>query len=164
MFITYVIRHIPLRSNICSLLYPSTTTFCSQNGYFYTGSSSFKRYWICSFYCINRVNYISGFHSSARRRALTQFNMPAMSPTMTEGGIASWKKKEGETFSTGDVLLEIVSCQVISVYPLRNPVHLRKLIRPQSTLKLRMTGSLRKSLCVLYAFSFDLFSHIVLGK
>jgi hypothetical protein len=27
---------------------------------------------------------------------------------MTEGGIASWKKKEGETFSAGDVLLEIV--------------------------------------------------------
>lgn len=27
---------------------------------------------------------------------------------MTEGGIASWKLKEGESFSTGDVLLEIV--------------------------------------------------------
>ena len=52
--------------------------------------------------------------------------MPAMSPTMTEGNIASWKVKEGEclcillnqpsivtflpqgdSFSTGDVLLEI---------------------------------------------------------
>ncbi|KAJ3509151.1 hypothetical protein NMY22_g16392 [Coprinellus aureogranulatus] len=33
--------------------------------------------------------------------------MPAMSPTMTEGGIAEWKKKEGEAFSAGDVLLEI---------------------------------------------------------
>lgn len=31
-----------------------------------------------------------------------------MSPTMTEGGIASWKKQAGETFSAGDVLLEIV--------------------------------------------------------
>ncbi|KAJ7492506.1 dihydrolipoamide acetyltransferase [Mycena latifolia] len=46
-------------------------------------------------------------HASARRSALSQFNMPAMSPTMTEGGIASWKKKEGETFATGEVLLEI---------------------------------------------------------
>ncbi|PFH54587.1 hypothetical protein AMATHDRAFT_52222 [Amanita thiersii Skay4041] len=46
-------------------------------------------------------------HVSARRNALSQFNMPAMSPTMTEGGIASWKKKEGESFSAGDVLLEI---------------------------------------------------------
>lgn len=31
-----------------------------------------------------------------------------MSPTMTEGGIAQWKKKEGEGFMVGDVLLEIV--------------------------------------------------------
>lgn len=28
---------------------------------------------------------------------------------MTEGGIASWKKKEGESFVAGDVLLEIVT-------------------------------------------------------
>jgi hypothetical protein len=28
---------------------------------------------------------------------------------MTEGGIAAWKKQEGESFSAGDVLLEIVS-------------------------------------------------------
>ncbi|KAF5337229.1 hypothetical protein D9611_003286 [Ephemerocybe angulata] len=47
------------------------------------------------------------FHLSARRNALAQFNMPAMSPTMTEGGIASWKKNEGESFAAGDVLLEI---------------------------------------------------------
>ncbi|KAL0579113.1 hypothetical protein V5O48_002896 [Marasmius crinis-equi] len=47
------------------------------------------------------------FHLSARRHALSQFNMPAMSPTMTEGGIAAWKKKEGESFAAGDVLLEI---------------------------------------------------------
>ncbi|KAI0687177.1 hypothetical protein BC835DRAFT_1377338 [Cytidiella melzeri] len=45
--------------------------------------------------------------TSASRRAVTKFTMPAMSPTMTEGGIASWKKKEGEAFSAGDVLLEI---------------------------------------------------------
>lgn len=35
--------------------------------------------------------------------------MPAMSPTMTEGGIADWKKMEGEAFTAGEVLLEIVS-------------------------------------------------------
>lgn len=27
---------------------------------------------------------------------------------MNEGGISSWKKKEGESFSAGDVLLEVV--------------------------------------------------------
>jgi hypothetical protein len=32
---------------------------------------------------------------------------------MTEGGIANWKKKEGESFAAGDVLVEIVSsCHV----------------------------------------------------
>ncbi|SCZ98491.1 BZ3500_MvSof-1268-A1-R1_Chr7-1g09177 [Microbotryum saponariae] len=46
-------------------------------------------------------------HATSRSHALTKFMFPAMSPTMTEGGIASWKKKEGEAFAPGDVLLEI---------------------------------------------------------
>ncbi|KIX93686.1 uncharacterized protein Z520_10592 [Fonsecaea multimorphosa CBS 102226] len=33
--------------------------------------------------------------------------MPAMSPTMTEGNISSWKVKEGDSFAAGDILLEI---------------------------------------------------------
>ncbi|KAG6813349.1 hypothetical protein H0H92_011897 [Tricholoma furcatifolium] len=46
-------------------------------------------------------------HHSSVRHAITKLEMPAMSPTMTEGGISSWKKREGESFSAGDVLLEI---------------------------------------------------------
>lgn len=44
---------------------------------------------------------------SAADRAAQNFSMPALSPTMTEGNIASWKIKEGESFTAGDVLLEI---------------------------------------------------------
>ncbi|KAK9470901.1 uncharacterized protein V1510DRAFT_369208 [Dipodascopsis tothii] len=33
--------------------------------------------------------------------------MPALSPTMTEGKISSWKVKEGEPFSAGDIILEV---------------------------------------------------------
>jgi pyruvate dehydrogenase E2 component (dihydrolipoamide acetyltransferase) len=33
--------------------------------------------------------------------------MPALSPTMTEGKLAKWLKKEGDTVSSGDVLAEI---------------------------------------------------------
>jgi pyruvate dehydrogenase E2 component (dihydrolipoamide acetyltransferase) len=33
--------------------------------------------------------------------------MPALSPTMTEGTLASWQKKEGDTISAGDVIAEI---------------------------------------------------------
>lgn len=39
--------------------------------------------------------------------AAQNFTMPALSPTMTEGNIASWKVKEGDSFAAGDVLLEI---------------------------------------------------------
>ena len=33
--------------------------------------------------------------------------MPALSPTMTSGTIASWGKKEGEKVSVGDVIAEV---------------------------------------------------------
>ncbi|KAF9505832.1 hypothetical protein BS47DRAFT_494276 [Hydnum rufescens UP504] len=46
-------------------------------------------------------------HNSRAQNAISPFTMPAMSPTMTEGGISRWRKKEGESFSSGDVLLEI---------------------------------------------------------
>ncbi|KAL7950435.1 hypothetical protein V8C42DRAFT_306491 [Trichoderma barbatum] len=48
-----------------------------------------------------------GFTTSSRCLAAQNFIMPALSPTMTEGNIASWKVKEGDSFSAGDVLLEI---------------------------------------------------------
>ncbi|CUS12239.1 unnamed protein product [Tuber aestivum] len=48
-----------------------------------------------------------GLTTTARRNAASNFLMPALSPTMTEGTISSWKLKEGDTFSAGDVLLEI---------------------------------------------------------
>lgn len=36
-----------------------------------------------------------------------QVLMPALSPTMTEGNLAKWHKKEGDTVSAGDVIAEI---------------------------------------------------------
>jgi hypothetical protein len=47
------------------------------------------------------------FSSCSSLLEAQNFTMPAMSPTMTEGNISSWKVKEGDSFSTGDVLLEI---------------------------------------------------------
>ncbi|KAH8176267.1 biotin-requiring enzyme domain-containing protein [Sarocladium implicatum] len=47
------------------------------------------------------------FTTSTRCLAAQNFSMPALSPTMTEGNIASWNVKEGDAFSAGDVLLEI---------------------------------------------------------
>ena len=52
-------------------------------------------------------NSSTGLRTSAQCLAAQNFTMPALSPTMTEGNIASWKVKEGDSFSAGDVLLEI---------------------------------------------------------
>lgn len=45
------------------------------------------------------------------RRALSvkieRVPMPSLSPTMTAGTIASWKKKEGDALKAGDILCEI---------------------------------------------------------
>ena len=46
--------------------------------------------------------------ATARRRAMPiEVLMPALSPTMTEGNLAKWHKKEGDTVKAGDVLAEI---------------------------------------------------------
>ncbi|KAJ1891531.1 pyridoxine biosynthesis protein [Kickxella alabastrina] len=47
------------------------------------------------------------FHTAVVNAEASQFTMPALSPTMTEGGIARWEKKEGESFSAGDLLVQI---------------------------------------------------------
>ncbi|KAG8763987.1 hypothetical protein FRC11_007037 [Ceratobasidium sp. 423] len=66
-----------------------------------------------AFYAVRRAALqargVRALHASAQRAAVSKFLFPAMSPTMTEGGIASWKKKEGESFSAGDILLEIAN-------------------------------------------------------
>ncbi|MCB1118137.1 MAG: biotin/lipoyl-binding protein, partial [Chlamydiia bacterium] len=36
-----------------------------------------------------------------------QVLMPALSPTMTEGNLARWLKKEGDVVKAGDVIAEI---------------------------------------------------------
>ena len=37
----------------------------------------------------------------------TEILMPALSPTMTEGTLAKWLKKEGEQIKSGDLIAEI---------------------------------------------------------
>ncbi|KAK9447415.1 uncharacterized protein V1518DRAFT_420940 [Limtongia smithiae] len=53
-----------------------------------------------------RSDYRS-LQTSAVRYAASNFAMPALSPTMTEGGVSAWKVKEGQEFQAGDIILEI---------------------------------------------------------
>lgn len=79
---------------------------------------------------------ILGLSATSASRAITKFKMPAMSPTMTEGGIASWKKGEGDSFIAGDVLLEIVCPEQhhkLGATPMTCPRSYRKRTRQLST-------------------------------
>ncbi|EJD46168.1 hypothetical protein AURDEDRAFT_113819 [Auricularia subglabra TFB-10046 SS5] len=72
-------------------------------------------------------------HASASSRAASKFVMPAMSPTMTEGGIASWKKREGESFSAGEVLLEIETDKATIDVEAQDDGVLAKILAPDGT-------------------------------
>ena len=50
------------------------------------------------------VQGCQGPHAPA---ALQELQMPALSPTMSQGNIAAWKVKEGQEVTAGDVLAEI---------------------------------------------------------
>jgi pyruvate dehydrogenase E2 component (dihydrolipoamide acetyltransferase) len=93
--------------------------------------------------------------------------MPAMSPTMTEGGIASWKKKEGDTFTTGEVLVEIVSCQVMFLSSLTHTVTHTRQETDKATIDVEAQddGILAKIIVRPLVFlSFDLYPHPVVVK
>ncbi|RKF60874.1 putative pyruvate dehydrogenase protein X component, mitochondrial [Erysiphe neolycopersici] len=48
-----------------------------------------------------------GLRTSTASLVAQNLTMPALSPTMMEGNIAKWNVKEGDSFSAGDVLLQI---------------------------------------------------------
>lgn len=72
-------------------------------------------------------------HVSARRHALSKFSMPAMSPTMTEGGISNWNKKEGDTFAAGDVILEIETDKATMDVEAQDDGVMAKIMIPEGT-------------------------------
>ena len=57
--------------------------------------------------------------------------MPALSPTMTEGNISSWRVKEGDSFSAGDVLLEIETDKASMDVEAQEDGILAKIIQPE---------------------------------
>jgi pyruvate/2-oxoglutarate dehydrogenase complex dihydrolipoamide acyltransferase (E2) component len=69
-------------------------------------------------------------HQSVTRQAII---MPAMSPFMTEGTITRWRKKEGEAFSAGDVLLQIQSDVATVDVEAESPGILGKILLPDGS-------------------------------
>lgn len=65
--------------------------------------------------------------------------MPSLSPTMTEGTIIKWHKKEGEKIDPGDVICEIQTDKAVVAFEIEDEAVLAKIlgklsIRIQSTI------------------------------
>ncbi|CAL8093799.1 unnamed protein product [Calicophoron daubneyi] len=80
-----------------------------------------------------------GFRCLATRRCLhiasalkfpSEIKMPALSPTMTDGSIVKWGKKEGEEFAAGDVLCEVQTDKAVVALEAEDDGTLAKIIVP----------------------------------
>ncbi|KAI8465211.1 MAG: dihydrolipoamide acetyltransferase [Monoraphidium minutum] len=61
--------------------------------------------------------------------AHTQMLMPSLSPTMTQGNIAAWRKKEGATIAPGDVLAEVETDKATIEWEAQEEGFLAKIIK-----------------------------------
>ncbi len=59
--------------------------------------------------------------------------MPALSPTMTEGNLAKWVKKEGDTIESGDVIAEIETDKATMEVEAVDEGTLAKILVPEGT-------------------------------
>src|SRR5215208_8373307 len=57
--------------------------------------------------------------------------MPALSPTMTEGNLARWLKKEGDEVHSGDVIAEIETDKATMEYEAVDEGRMGKIIVPE---------------------------------
>src|SRR5690606_8500723 len=59
--------------------------------------------------------------------------MPALSPTMTEGKLATWHKKEGESVKAGDVIAEIETDKATMEFEAVDEGRIGKILVPEGT-------------------------------
>ena len=55
---------------------------------------------------------------------------PSLSPTMTQGGIASWRKAEGDAVATGDILAEVQTDKAVMEMESMEDGYLAKILVP----------------------------------
>ena len=77
----------------------------------------------------------------------THILMPALSPTMTEGKLAKWLKKEGDAIKSGDVIAEIETDKATMEMEAVDEGVLGKILIPEGTEKV----SVNEPIAVLLA-------------
>lgn len=62
-----------------------------------------------------------------------KLEMPALSPTMSEGTVAKWLKKEGDKVDVGDVLCEIQTDKATIGYESQEEGYIAKILSEEGT-------------------------------
>ncbi|KAL7582519.1 dihydrolipoyllysine-residue acetyltransferase component 1 of pyruvate dehydrogenase complex, mitochondrial [Lactuca sativa] len=115
------LRHHPVISRVPSLLrarlLSSTSRSISrysrlQNSIVEDGGTLLRPKFLSAFNGVHdhcTLKFPSGIrcYSSSEPPAHIVIGMPALSPTMTQGNIAKWRKKEGDKIEVGDIICEI---------------------------------------------------------
>ncbi|CAC5424949.1 DLAT [Mytilus coruscus] len=78
------------------------------------------------------------FFTKCADQASTPVLMPALSPTMSEGTIVKWLKKEGESVLPGDVLCEIQTDKAVVSMEVDDEGILAKILKPENTADIKI--------------------------
>ncbi|KAG8281793.1 hypothetical protein J6590_051848 [Homalodisca vitripennis] len=77
---------------------------------------------------------LTWFHTSSVFNVVGQeVKMPSLSPTMTEGKIVKWLKKEGDALAPGDVLCEIQTDKAVMSFETEEEGILAKILVPENS-------------------------------
>jgi pyruvate dehydrogenase E2 component (dihydrolipoamide acetyltransferase) len=76
--------------------------------------------------------------SASAYPAFTKVTLPALSPTMTEGGLAKWRKQEGDSIKPGEVLCEIETDKATIDFEFQEDAILGKRLVPEKATGLKV--------------------------
>ena len=87
--------------------------------------------------------------------------MPSLSPTMTEGTIVKWSKKEGEEFTAGEILCEIQTDKAVVSLDADDDGIMARIIKDQDSGTIKVRWSPDNSWNFVAHFDF-LLAHLLL--
>ena len=82
---------------------------------------------------VGRCSGPRGFGTLPEHEAL---KMPALSPTMTEGTIVKWLKKEGDKVKPGEIMFEVETDKATVGYEVQDDVYIAKILAPEGATKI----------------------------
>ncbi|XP_052801842.1 pyruvate dehydrogenase protein X component, mitochondrial-like [Mya arenaria] len=78
------------------------------------------------------------FHNSSSKYASSEICMPSLSPTMSEGTIVKWYKKEGDVINAGDVLCDVQTDKAVVSFDTEDDGILAKILKPENTTDIKV--------------------------